>query len=315
MFVTVAICTWNRSRLLDQTLARMAGVRVTPGVQWEVVVVNNNCTDETDAVVARHVARNQLPIRLLSESRPGQAAARNRAIDAARGEYVIWTDDDVLVDPGWLTSYVEAFRGWPEATFFGGPIRPWFESTPPAWLPDMLGYAKHLWAVLDLGPRTRPFGGGECPFGANMAIRAEVQRRFRFDPRTGHVAGGMAGGDETTLFAQLLAEGHTGVWVADAVVDHFIPADRMTLGYVRTRAEQYGYQNHDPVADAGAKRALGLPGYVISQYLRSSLIRRLYPFVPRKQWARAVYQSARWSGVIRRVREFRRSQPSPTGPV
>src|SRR5262249_56770240 len=52
--LTVAICTWNRAGLLDQTLGRLRELEIPPGTEWELLVVNNNCTDDTDAVVARH---------------------------------------------------------------------------------------------------------------------------------------------------------------------------------------------------------------------------------------------------------------------
>src|SRR4051794_35896246 len=103
MNVTVAICTWNRAGLLDQTLSEMGRLRIPSGLEWELIVVNNNCTDPTDEVIARHTGR--LPIRRVSEPRPGQSNARNAAVRVARGDYIVWTDDDVLVDPLWLAAY------------------------------------------------------------------------------------------------------------------------------------------------------------------------------------------------------------------
>src|SRR4051812_37235025 len=104
MLITVAVCTWNRAGLLDRTLSRMCQLRVPEGVEWELLVVNNNCTDETDAVLARYQGR--LPLRRLSEPSQGHSHARNRAVRAARGELLIWTDDDVLVEPDWIAGYV-----------------------------------------------------------------------------------------------------------------------------------------------------------------------------------------------------------------
>ena len=100
MRVTIAICTWNRCDLLRQTLERMTGLMQPPGTEWELLVVNNNCTDGTDQVLSGFEGR--LPLRRVFESRPGQSNARNAAVGAARGEFILWTDDDVLVDPNWL---------------------------------------------------------------------------------------------------------------------------------------------------------------------------------------------------------------------
>ncbi len=96
MRVETAICTWNRASLLDRTLAEFRLLEIPHGVEWEVMVVNNQCSDSTDAVIARHAAH--LPIRRLVEPRPGLSHSRNCAVAAARGDLLVWTDDDVLVD-------------------------------------------------------------------------------------------------------------------------------------------------------------------------------------------------------------------------
>src|ERR1700738_3055719 len=95
--VSVAICTWNRARLLGQTLESFVRLRIPEGVSWELLVVNNNCTDDTDAVIERHAG--SLPIRRLYEPTPGKSYAHNLAIAEAQGDLVLWTDDDVIVDP------------------------------------------------------------------------------------------------------------------------------------------------------------------------------------------------------------------------
>jgi glucosyl-dolichyl phosphate glucuronosyltransferase len=309
VLITVAICTWNRSALLDQTLARMRELVIPDGVEWELLVVNNNSTDETEAVLERH-AKGPLPLRALFEPTPGQSHARNRAIDVARGDLIVWTDDDVLVDPHWLARYRDASRRWPEASYFGGPIRPWFESPPPAWMDHLLTYCRHLWAVLDLGSPSRPFATAESPFGANMAIRSSVQRAHRFDTSKGHVAGGLSGGDETSLFAGLAAKGHQGIWIDDASVLHFVPAERMTMEYVASRGFQYGYQNYDPSRDRDSRTIFGVPGYIWKQYLRRRLTKLFRPFVSVRGWSIAVYQTALIRGVLQRIHDQRRERKS-----
>jgi glucosyl-dolichyl phosphate glucuronosyltransferase len=113
MRVTVASCTWNRNRLLDQSLSEMRKLRIPSNLNWEFMVANNNnCTDDSDAVITRH--QKVLPIQGLHESRQGHSNARNCAIDAARSDLLTWTDDDVLVDSEWLAAYVGAAERWPD---------------------------------------------------------------------------------------------------------------------------------------------------------------------------------------------------------
>ena len=93
MHITIAICTWNRCKLLGQTLEQMTRLEIPPHVQWELLIVNNNSTDATSAMVASFSRR--LPIRERFEPRPGLSHARNRALTESQGDYILWTDDDV----------------------------------------------------------------------------------------------------------------------------------------------------------------------------------------------------------------------------
>ncbi len=132
MNITIAICTWNRAKLLRQTLEQMTKLRHPESISWELLVVNNNSTDNTEEVVNEFGGR--LPVRHIFEPKQGLSHARNRAISEAKGDYIIWTDDDVLVDEYWLIEYVKGFNKYPDAAFFGGPIGPWFETRPPKWI-------------------------------------------------------------------------------------------------------------------------------------------------------------------------------------
>jgi glucosyl-dolichyl phosphate glucuronosyltransferase len=230
VFVTVAICTWNRAKLLDQTLQRMQELHIPPGDTWELLIVNNNCTDETEAIVEKHSTR--LPLRRLLEKQQGHANARNCALTHTRGELLLWTDDDVCVDRGWLAAYVEAAKNYPDAGYYGGPVEPWFEASPPKWVSRNLDLLQGPFALRELGPDTRQLVGQETPFGANMGFRTAELKGFEFDRRLGRVGDGMLSGDETSLIDRLKAAGRTGIWVGPARVRHFIPATRMTVEYI-----------------------------------------------------------------------------------
>lgn len=299
--VTVAICTWNRSALLDRTLTRLLDVRVPAGLTWEVVVVDNNSADGTAAVLARHAGR--LPLVPLTESKQGHSHARNRAVAAARGALILWTDDDVLVDPEWLARMTAAAAAHPEAQFFGGPIRPWFECPPPDWLKDNLDVLGFCFALIDHGPETHALAPGEYAYGANVGFRKAVMDRYPFDPALGRVGSKLSSGDDTRVQDQVVAAGGHGVWVGDAAVEHFLPAARMTVAYAREILFWAGYHGFAPFAADRSPRLFGAPRWVWQKYLAASLRRRLGGRRKDRAWVQALRDEAKFAGLVRRFRE------------
>lgn len=237
MRVEIAICTWNRAAFLERTLAELRLLEIPRYVEWEVMVVNNNCSDWTDAVIARHAAR--LPIRRLFESRPGLSNARNCASAAARGDLLLWTDDDVLVGRHWLEHYVKAAQRDPTSSFFGGPIEPWFEVRPPIWLTTMLSVPgiAGVFALRELGDRAIRLDDQnlqDLPYGANFAVRTSIQRDYCYDPRLGRTKGAMISGEESSLLRRMIVDGHYGCWVPEARVRHFVPKERLNHAFLRS---------------------------------------------------------------------------------
>lgn len=280
MRVEIAICTWNRSELLDKTLTNLRNLVIPRGVAWKVLVVNNNCTDATDEVLARHA--RDLPLRRLFEPQSGVSYARNLASATARGDLLLWTDDDVLVDKHWLERYVEAAQHDPSAAFFGGPVEPWFETPPPAWLLGMLEVPgiSGAYAVRRLGARGFRFDADhsrEMPYGANFAVRTGVQKQYAFDTRLGRFQKQAISGEETTLLRRIIEDGHYGCWVPTAHVRHFIPTERLTRDFLRRFFIGLGRTNYragDPPSTS-TRRRLGL------QVLASDLLCRLFHWTNR----------------------------------
>ena len=77
------IATYNRASLLDETLTSVRALRVSPARAWEVIVVDNNSTDDTRAVVERHARDFPVPLRYLFEARQGRSSALNAGIAAS----------------------------------------------------------------------------------------------------------------------------------------------------------------------------------------------------------------------------------------
>lgn len=299
MDVTVSICTWNRAALLDGLLCALARVSVPAATSWEVLVVDNASTDDTAQVIDRH--RASLPLRSVLEPVAGHSHARNRVVDCAAGDLILWLDADVLVDPGWLSAWSAAARAWPHASYFGGPVEPWYMSAPPRWLVENLDLLSGSLAILQLGDDVRPFAEDETPFGANMAVRREAIRELRFDPRLGLVGEKQIRGEEIELVDRLRARGATGVWVGNAPVKHLVPRQRMTARYVWRYFVGYGR--------TAVRRGLhglgdlhGVPDWMGPRY--RLLLRRaaLGALTGRGQWVRPFVEAAQLNGTMLELR-------------
>lgn len=233
MLYSVVICTWNRCDLLRQTLEQMTRIRAPDGARWELLVLNNNSTDATEAIAKSFESR--LPLRYYFEPKPGKSNALNLAIREAKGDYLLYTDDDVLVAEDWMIEYAAAFQRHPDVAIFGGAIDPWFEGEPPAWLPTVLPIVESAYAI-----RRMPVDAPESsmvanflPFGANLALRKAEQERFLYDPKLGPNADTQMRGEETAVILKMLESGIKGVWAPRARVRHFLPKHRQTEGFLR----------------------------------------------------------------------------------
>jgi glycosyltransferase involved in cell wall biosynthesis len=228
--VEIAICTWNRSASLSRTLDSLLHLRIPPGLNWRILVVDNGSTDDTADVLDAYA--EPLPLVPLTEPRQGHTLARNRAIAESRAELILWTDDDVLVDSNWLEAYLAAANQWPQMGFFGGRIEPHFPAGRPRWIEENWSQVAGCFATRDLGSTALELTTDRLPYGANFAVRGDVQRAFPFNPNLGRRGQAVVGEDELDLLRRLLAAGQRGLWVPASSVQHVIPPERASTRYV-----------------------------------------------------------------------------------
>ncbi len=310
MLLSVAVCTRNRAAELQRLLESLVACALPSHEDWEVIVVDNGSLDRTASVIADF--RDVLPLRAVHEPTPGLACARNAAVHALRASYVLWTDDDCVVDAQWLVAYANAVRQWPEAALFGGPIVPRFEGSPPEWLVRVAGRVGTAFAARNLGshPVELSIRDDRVPFGANYAVRTVEQRKHLYDQRLGRGAG-IAVGEESELLEGLLRDGASGRWVPEARVTHCIPSGRQRLAYLRDyyagdgAYEEWRRQMRraDAVSDAGADvTQVALVKRMVVSELRYQCLRL---FVPPEVWINDLIAASVARGRLRGRRTMR----------
>ena len=228
--VTIAICTYNRCQSLKRTLDSLITLEIPAEVRWEVLVVDNNCTDDTAATVGAF--HDRLPIRQIVETNQGLSWARNRAVKEAGSDIIVFTDDDVLVEPGWLAAIAQAAREHPEAGYFGGRIVPFWPEGRPRWVrEETLKELGGLAVNYDVDQRSRWYHDRDPgPIGANMAFRRILlQHMGPFRTDIGVAGNNLGGGEDTEMIRRFKKDGIRGYYVANAVCHHATEADRTTL--------------------------------------------------------------------------------------
>jgi len=228
--LTVAIPTYNRADFLRQTLAGIAQQDFPPGA-FEVLVIDNNSTDHTRAVVAEFTGSNPAPHYLL-ETRQGLDYGRNRAIAEARGDIIVFADDDILMQADWLTQLVAPLLNDPahRVGAVGGEVIPVFPDGLPPWVAE--------WhAPLTFRADAGPLEAKHSPMGANLAFPKWVFEKLGlFHTALDRAAGNYFSGGDSEMIRRVRAAG-LAVWFSPAAaVQHQMPASRTTFRYASRHA-------------------------------------------------------------------------------
>lgn len=229
MKTTVILCTYNRCESLKFTLESLAASKLPAPISWEVLVIDNNSKDQTRSLIEKYCAQYPDRFRYLFEPRQGKSYALNTGIQAARGDILAFTDDDVTVEPDWLQNLTTALDDgrWGAA---GGRILAPLDLSPPGWMalegPNSMGGAL---ALFDRGAEAAELT--EAPFGANMAIRKTLFQKYgKFKTDMGPPPSDTRG-EDTEFCLRLLAGGESLRYVPSAVVHHAVPASRLKEEY------------------------------------------------------------------------------------
>jgi len=239
LFISVIIPTLNRCETLKNAIASAQG-QTWPADQYEIIVVDNGSTDGTSHSVERLEKESKTLIRVIHEPLLGLHNARHAGARAAKGEVLMFTDDDATFEPDWVRAYAEAFAKYPEMMAAGGPVRPFWETQPPQWLLSYMGNEK-TFGILSLMEPYSEFRLDQKGFffGVNMAVRRQVLFKVGgFNPDSfGDI---WLGDGETGLNRKLWERQMLIGYVPGAVVFHHIPPQRMTARYFCRRMANEG---------------------------------------------------------------------------
>jgi glycosyltransferase involved in cell wall biosynthesis len=272
MDFSVVLCTYNRAANLPACIGALAAQEGEECIDWEVLVVDNNSSDDTAATVEHLQAEHPIRLRYAFEPKQGLSNARNCGIRESAGTHVIFIDDDILATPRWLRSYAQTFAEH-DCDAAGGRILVESPARLPAWIrPEMMGFLGQQ----DFGDEPCELDGVDrYPFGGNMAFhRRALARVGDFDPNLGRKGTGASAdelfkGEETAYFRALVAGGGRIRYAPGAEVTHRILPYQLKRRFFLTIHYNEGYQAARRAPPAEGRTLLGAPFYLYSQTLRA----------------------------------------------
>ena len=264
--ITVLIATYNGSKTLASVL-NAYGEMAAPRDGWKLVIVDNGSTDDAREIITSFMA--SLPITLLSEPRRGKNAALNTGLRHIEGDLVVFTDDDVLPDKGWLNELESAAAEHSLYSIFGGPIFPHWETPPAEWILSWVPLAP-TYAISD-NQDEGPIDN-HLVYGPNMAVRSSIfQNGYKFNEHIGPNRKNYAQGSETELLLRLGRAGFKAWHCRKAIVRHMIRSHQMEKNWVLKRAIRFGRGQYRLGSEYAECRStvFGLPKAIYLRTLRS----------------------------------------------
>lgn len=237
MDITVAICTYNGAEDVPEVLDHLRAQEEVGNVQWEVLVVDNNSTDATEAVVREHQEdwERDAQLRYAFEERQGKSYALQTAVEEARGTWIAFLDDDNLPAPDWVAAAYRFAGSHPRAGAFGGQIHGQFEEEPPT----SFGLVKPLFALNERTEEICYSAGDRLEFtapGAGLVVRRKAWTESV--PETGLELKGPTGDSRGTLGEEFelqwrLYQNGWEIWHNPSMhLGHRIPSERLEEEYL-----------------------------------------------------------------------------------
>jgi glycosyltransferase involved in cell wall biosynthesis len=284
--ISVIIPTFNRSSMLASAVESVLG-QLSCGVEYELLVVDNNSTDDTPEVVEKFIKAGA-SVRYQFEAKQGVSNARNCGIANTTSDIIAFLDDDVVAQTDWIRRIKECFDLHPEVLLVGGKVLPRWKSSPPSWL------TREHWsplALVDYGeePFFVDWNRQFCLVTANLGIRRRAFERYgTFLPHLGRC-------EDHEFESRLFSGGDKGLYDPQMVAIAEVQKERLRKSYHRawwsgrgsTLAQFRAYENAplSGVPDPSERNDVKILGVTLEVYkeLFRNLLGWVFAFLRRQE--------------------------------
>ncbi len=331
---SIILCTYNRQNTVLNALASLRR-QTLPYDMFEVIVVDNDSRDGTLAAVNAYVSAGPLMatrnskdawhVHCLTETQNGLSHARNTGIQAAQGEILIFLDDDVIAHPTFLERLLAAYDQT-GADAIGGQVQLRWEATRPHWLSDdMLDILGHFAPAQERTLLPATLDMSRCSFSLRRTMLDTIGY---FSPLLGKRSSSPIGMDSADICRRIRAKGGSIWYEPAAVVEHRVPASRLTRSYFVGRAYWQGRSQvvaqfadtsqHEAVLPQNLPTLLRSALPEVQDVARLALVDRLLLFLAgqpsSEQLLAAMEQARSWGHLQQRLQFVERAPAEVTAP-
>jgi len=236
--LSLLVCTYNRASDLRELLETAVAQETGGEFSYEVVVVDNNSTDDTRSVVDSFISAGHQNVRYFFEGRQGKSHALNRGLSELHGWAYVIADDDFILPKNWIKDLYQGFCDNPEVSFVSGKVLPLFQAEPPSWLTP-----KHWSAIAMADYGDKEFVTDDthqvcllaCAFKA-----ADVESVGGYDKQLGPNKARAGGTEDLDLLMRLWKTGRKGLYLPNVAFYHKATKDRLTKDYHRRWHADHG---------------------------------------------------------------------------
>jgi glycosyltransferase involved in cell wall biosynthesis len=232
-FISIIVCTYNRQKYLAEVLESIKNQSSAKDL-YETIVINNNSTDNTLKVCEQFKTENpELNFRFFTETKQGLSHAKNRGIEEAKGDFIVFVDDDAFVNEQYIEKISIFINSVPEVKVIGGKIIPVYEEKP-NWISP---YLEPIFGKLDMGESITLFTGKNFPFGGNSGAAKDVFEKFgNFNPELGRKGDKMLASEEKDFYARIKSAKIKMYYLPDMILYHHAPKERTTPEFIKKQA-------------------------------------------------------------------------------
>lgn len=227
------ICTYNRAWILGECLSSLTQqIDHQLAKSIEIIVVNNNSTDDTDSLVKGF---EEPYIHFIQETKQGLSHARNKGLQEAKGKWVAYLDDDATARPDWIKRILDLIDSHDFAAF-GGLFLPWYRNGKKNWYLDEYATNKTWLQYEEITElKSQNFSGGNCAYRRDTLLEVGG-----FPLELGMKGEEVAYGEETLVQQRIRDAGYTIGFDPELIIDHFVAPYKQKISWFIKQAWESG---------------------------------------------------------------------------